>query len=326
MNLERPSTIYRIMNDLRWNDKFVCLKCGNTKAIKGDDIYDRKCSKCKKNVSLTKYTAFEGLRFPIEKAYGILETLVENAEFDGDAKVIKMYNRKHSGRQGYEIVEDKDEWQNPNNICDEYQYLSVVDLIMRSKQREEKRKRKFNTVEQMEYSENKNGKPEPTEISENEIKEDKFNKRIDKIIEEINNRWRPSIGSLAKRIELEENTVSKFLKNIDKRIRLVYEGEPGDPLTSILSFISTYNNENSRDKITVRYFLGMAMVPMIGEWKYGLLKLNNKFYSINLVEDGDGEWSVYRVTVSVRDHRYIFKARERIEYGTPEWYELFKGE
>ena len=68
------------------------------------------------------------------------------------------------------------------------------------------------------------------------------------------------------------------------------------------------------------------MVPMIGEWKYGLLKLNNKFYSINLVEDGDGEWSVYRVTVSVRDHRYIFKARERIEYGTPEWYELFKGE
>ena len=319
MNLERPSTILGIMNNLRWNDKFICLKCANTKSIKGDDIYDKKCSKCKKNVSLTKYTAFEGLRFPIEKAYGIIETLIERSELDNKAKIIKKYKRNQSGRQGYELVDDPEEYRNPENISDEYEYLSISDLIMRSREREHKRSKKYNSVEEMEHLENRQGSPDIIETKEDTSKE----KPIDKLLEEVNERWQPTVGMLAKKFELEENTIIKFLERITNRMRQVYRTEHVIPLNRLLEFITDYNYKNSRNKITVKYFLGLAMVPMVGEWKYGIAKIGDNRYGINMVEDGDGEWSVYRMTGSRNEHTYTFNFHERIEYGTQEWYDLF---
>ena len=317
MNLERPSVILDIMNDLRWTDKFICLKCGNTKSIKGDDIYDRKCSKCKKNVSLTKYTAFEGLRFPIEKAYGIIETLIERRELDSNAKVIKWYNRKNSGRQGYDLVNDPEEYRNPENISDKYEYLSLTDLVMRSKKREEKKNRKYNTVEEMEYKENRDGSADTTETEDDEFKE----KPIEKLLEEINNRWRTTIGMLARKFEIEENTVTKFLEKISNRIRPSYKYEPANPLDNLIDYINDYSYRDGRT--TVKYFLGLAMVPMPREWKFGVMKDNGNLYGVNIVEKGEGEWSVYRMTVTHDKHSYTYHFHERIEYGTQEWYDLF---
>lgn len=323
MNLESPSTILKMLNRLKWTDKFVCLKCGNDKYIKGDDLYDRKCSKCKKNVSLFKHTAFEGLRFPIEKAYGILETLVERAVFDTTAKVIKMYNRTHSGRQGYDLVDDPEEWRDPQNKSEAYEYVSLIDIIRRSKDRDEKRKQRYHTLEEIELAENR-GKDFDIAPKPDKKKRVSNPELIDEKIEEILNRWRPSIGMLAQKYELEENTVVKFLEKINLRLRSIYRGESDNPLERILSQLENDYQENiSNRQMSVTYFLGMAMVPLIGEWKYGLAKINGKGYTIEKINDYSNEWAICRATGSHDGVRYIFNTYECIEYGTDEWRELF---
>lgn len=320
MKLERPSTILRILNDLKWSDRFVCLKCGNTKYIKGDGIYDRKCSKCKKNVSLYKYTAFEGLRFPIEKAYGILETLVEHTPMDVEAKVIKKYNRKHSGRQGYDLVDDPKEWQDPKNRSEEYEYLSINDIFERNRPKEKKKKLKQEKLEEIELTANRGDKnfDQIIEARNSSIKRVGSN-TLDKLLEEIKNRWRPTIGMLAKKYELEENTVVKFLEKINFRMRGIYCDEPENPLQRILSQLEIDHYERGQNKrMNVIYFLGMAMVPIVGELKYGLAKINGKLCTIDTMEDSD-MWSIYRVTCSDDNHRYAFHIHEPYEYGTEEW-------
>lgn len=68
-----PDTLscYRFLESLKWANGFHCRKCRNEKYSEGQHKFSRRCSRCGYNESITAYTIFHSLKFPIEKAFYI---------------------------------------------------------------------------------------------------------------------------------------------------------------------------------------------------------------------------------------------------------------
>ncbi|MBX2962256.1 MAG: transposase [Cyclobacteriaceae bacterium] len=62
---------YRFLENLKWEKGFGCRKCGNEKYFNGATKFARRCSRCGYNESITAFTIFQGIKFPIEKAFYI---------------------------------------------------------------------------------------------------------------------------------------------------------------------------------------------------------------------------------------------------------------
>ncbi|HEX5172075.1 MAG TPA: 7TM diverse intracellular signaling domain-containing protein [Cyclobacteriaceae bacterium] len=62
---------YRFLESLKWGKNFHCKKCGNEKYFDGSQKFSRRCTRCGYNESITAYTIFHSLKFPIEKAFYI---------------------------------------------------------------------------------------------------------------------------------------------------------------------------------------------------------------------------------------------------------------
>jgi hypothetical protein len=78
MDYEEFSTIYpdtlscyRSVENLKWQPGFHCRKCGNEKFFNGTQKFSRRCTRCGYNESITAFTIFHSLKFPIEKAFYI---------------------------------------------------------------------------------------------------------------------------------------------------------------------------------------------------------------------------------------------------------------
>jgi hypothetical protein len=56
---------------LKWEDGFVCRKCGNKNYCPGKTPYSRRCTKCKSEESATSGTMFHNCKFPVSKAFYI---------------------------------------------------------------------------------------------------------------------------------------------------------------------------------------------------------------------------------------------------------------
>lgn len=66
-----PDTLacYRFLDQLKWEKGFTCRKCGNAKYFDGAQKFARRCTRCGYNESITSYTIFHSIKFPIEKAF-----------------------------------------------------------------------------------------------------------------------------------------------------------------------------------------------------------------------------------------------------------------
>ncbi|MCX7637827.1 MAG: receptor, partial [Cyclobacteriaceae bacterium] len=62
---------YRFLEELKWSDGYRCKKCGNEKYFTGLVKFSRRCTRCGYNESITAYTIFHSLKFPIDKAFYI---------------------------------------------------------------------------------------------------------------------------------------------------------------------------------------------------------------------------------------------------------------
>jgi hypothetical protein len=63
-------TCFKYLDELKWgNNQYHCRKCSNTKYIKGVKAFSRKCTRCGYVESVTAYTLYHGVRFPIDKAF-----------------------------------------------------------------------------------------------------------------------------------------------------------------------------------------------------------------------------------------------------------------
>ena len=67
---------YRSLETLKWEHGFQCRKCGNEKYFEGTQKFARRCTRCGYNESITAYTIFHSLKFPIEKAFYIAYLVV----------------------------------------------------------------------------------------------------------------------------------------------------------------------------------------------------------------------------------------------------------
>jgi hypothetical protein len=135
--------IMAFLDRFKWNDKFCCLKCGNKDFIEGKQPFSRRCKKCKYDESLLKSTAFEGLRFPIEKAFDIIEYTTENCYLDVEAKIIPVGRKnKKTDKEESEFFEFEEEEK-------EIKMISMMDYVLKSKEKkvsEETIDRKLNRI------------------------------------------------------------------------------------------------------------------------------------------------------------------------------------
>ena len=61
----------KYLADIKWQDGYVCTKCGNTHFCAGRKPYSRRCCRCKYDESPTSGTAFDKLKFPLLVAFHI---------------------------------------------------------------------------------------------------------------------------------------------------------------------------------------------------------------------------------------------------------------
>lgn len=66
--------------ELKWNDGFVCRKCGNDNHCPGKTSYSRRCTKCKTEESATTGTIFHNCKFPVSKAFYIAYNVCKGKE------------------------------------------------------------------------------------------------------------------------------------------------------------------------------------------------------------------------------------------------------
>lgn len=62
---------YRFLETLKWGKNFHCRKCGNEKHFDGSQKFSRRCTRCGYNESITAYTIFHSIKFPVEKGFYI---------------------------------------------------------------------------------------------------------------------------------------------------------------------------------------------------------------------------------------------------------------
>ncbi len=62
---------YRFLEAMKWEKHFHCRKCGNEKYFEGSQKFARRCTRCGYNESITAFTIFHSIKFPVEKAFYI---------------------------------------------------------------------------------------------------------------------------------------------------------------------------------------------------------------------------------------------------------------
>jgi len=82
---------YRFLESLKWRDGFQCKKCHNEKHFGGVQKFSRRCTRCGYNESITAFTIFHSIKFPIEKAFYIAYlTVVGNKDFTLESLANKL--------------------------------------------------------------------------------------------------------------------------------------------------------------------------------------------------------------------------------------------
>jgi hypothetical protein len=100
-----PDTLacYRFLENLKWTKGFHCRKCDNEKYFDGAQKFSRRCTRCGYNESITAYTIFHSLKFPIEKAFyiayltvvGHKDYTLENLAEQLDLRVNTLWGFRH---------------------------------------------------------------------------------------------------------------------------------------------------------------------------------------------------------------------------------------
>lgn len=64
----------------KWENGFICRKCGHTNYCKGKKPYSRRCTKCKSEESATAHTAFHKCKLPLTEAFKITYLVCNNPD------------------------------------------------------------------------------------------------------------------------------------------------------------------------------------------------------------------------------------------------------
>ncbi len=64
-------TALELLSAEKWKDGFICKKCGSANFCKGKTPFARRCTRCKKEESVTSNTIFHRCKIPINSALEI---------------------------------------------------------------------------------------------------------------------------------------------------------------------------------------------------------------------------------------------------------------
>ena len=68
---------HRFLENLKWERGYHCRKCDNEKHFEGAQKFARRCTKCGYNESISAFTIFHSIKFPIEKAFYLAYLVVD---------------------------------------------------------------------------------------------------------------------------------------------------------------------------------------------------------------------------------------------------------
>ena len=71
---------YQFLAELKWEEGFICRKCGNTNHCPGKSPHSRRCTKCKTEESAAAGTIFHNCKFPVSKAFYIAYNVCKGKE------------------------------------------------------------------------------------------------------------------------------------------------------------------------------------------------------------------------------------------------------
>lgn len=112
-----PDTLacHRFLETLKWQKGYQCRKCGNEKYFEGTNKFARRCTKCGYNESISAFTIFHSIKFPIEKAFYLaylvvdgknestLDTLAQNL----DVGLNTVWAFKHKVQERLDLLEKR---------------------------------------------------------------------------------------------------------------------------------------------------------------------------------------------------------------------------
>ncbi|HYG00903.1 MAG TPA: 7TM diverse intracellular signaling domain-containing protein [Chryseosolibacter sp.] len=106
---------YRFLETLKWEKGFACRKCKNDKYFDGAQKFARRCTRCGYNESITAYTIFHSIKFPIEKAFYLAYLVVSDKRDQTlemlatqlDLRVNTVWGFKHKVMEKLELLKQK---------------------------------------------------------------------------------------------------------------------------------------------------------------------------------------------------------------------------
>jgi hypothetical protein len=71
---------FRFLSEVKWENGFICRKCGNTNHCPGKTPHSRRCTKCKTEESAAAGTIFHNCKFSVHKAFYIAYNVCKGKE------------------------------------------------------------------------------------------------------------------------------------------------------------------------------------------------------------------------------------------------------
>jgi len=90
-----------LLSNIKWKDGFVCSKCGSTNYCKGKTELSRRCTRCKKEESVTAHTIFHRCKIPLNSAMEI-SYLVCNVAAISSYEISRQLDIRHMTCYGFQ--------------------------------------------------------------------------------------------------------------------------------------------------------------------------------------------------------------------------------
>lgn len=225
--------IKELFANIKWGDKFCCIKCGFNEYTKGNKYPDRRCKKCKANESLYLNTALEGLRFSAEKMYKILESIYNTVQISYDAEII--------------LVEGA--------------YISIEQF-------------------KRDYAHRFPGKA--------------GRRTVYNIIDNARMNQQLTLTEVAKKVGIEQNTLSLRLRRIAERIPPMFQSLYYYDTIKAFLLMESFSGSGQFYMFTFNELLKIVLYPTKGVWKEGKLYFKNDTYEfedepgVSLIKDEIG--------------------------------------
>ncbi len=79
-NFTTEQNCLQFIADRKWEQGYVCRKCGHTNFCQGKTPFSRRCTRCKHDESATAHTIFHRCHIPITEAFRIVHMVCHDPE------------------------------------------------------------------------------------------------------------------------------------------------------------------------------------------------------------------------------------------------------